>query len=237
MSIESEFPVIGNESLEELFAELGAPDPLPPQGGGEPQIKPGGLYKLIVPEEDLDLDPVGQDLDFSGQMLATVRRPDPQRWFAIIKRYWLTAYLLPVASTTSEFAVNWYYVSDEAARHALRASLKGCMVLPCYLMHARVWTVWVIPISTTKWWNGVEPLFRQEPGFYDTNVFRVMADRSHGCYRIWSLPVSELVPPASMPVRPSKPAGEMLGDTLRSRVIDSISHQVVLNLTRGTPIR
>ena len=121
--------------------------PIPPEDGGG--IDLGLLRRLIVPEENLDLDDSGQDLDFAQQMLAVVRRPDPQRWFALVDHFWMTTRLLPVASKTSEFGLDWFYV-DKTVRAPIQQYLKGVMVCPCFLVHARVWSIWVIPISSTK---------------------------------------------------------------------------------------
>lgn len=200
-------------------------------------INLGLLRRLVVPAEDLDLDDGGMDLDFAQQMLAVVRRPDPQRWFALINGYWMTTRLLPVASKTSEFGTDWYFV-DPAARSTIRQYLKGVMVCPCFLVHARVWSIWIIPISSTKWWSGVEPLFRQGPEFYAENVFRVLADRSHGCYHIRHEPISELLSPATMPVPQTRPVSELLAEALgNSWFIDRVDHKVIRDLTRGKVLR
>jgi len=211
---------------------LGARHPF--YGGG---VDLGSLLQLVVPAEDLGLDATGEDLDFSQQMLAIVRRPDPQRWFALIKGYWMSTRLLAVASKTSEFGTDWYCVADPAAKAAIRQYMKDVMVVPCYLVHARVWTVWLIPVSATKWYGSVEPLFRLAPEFYTENVFRVLADRSHGCYHVKSELISEMQPPITMPAIQTRTVGELLGEALGdNQFIRSVSHPVVRDLTRGKQV-
>lgn len=200
-------------------------------GGG---IDLKAFHQLIVPQEDLGLDAGGDDLDFSQQMLAVVRRPDPQRWFALVKDYWMSTRLLAVASKTSEFATDWYCLTDPVAKAAVRQYLKDVLIVPCFLVHAKVWTIWIIPVSATKWYGSVEPLFRQPTEFYTENVFRVLADRSHGCYHVKSELISEMTPPIIMPTIQTRTVGELLGD---SRFIRSINHHVVHDLTMGQPVR
>ena len=58
--------------------------------------------------------------------LAVVRRPEKQRWFAILDHYWLETRLLEVASPTSQYGIDWYCVEDKAAKSALRSYIKDC---------------------------------------------------------------------------------------------------------------
>lgn len=208
---------------------------VPPDDYGR-GINLGALHQLVVPEEDLGLDAGGEDLDFSQQMLALVRRPDPQRWFALVEGYWMPTRLLAVASSTSEFGTDWYCVMDPAAKSAVRQYLKDVLVVPCYLVHAKVWTIWIIPVSPTKWYGSVEPLFRQDPELYTSCVFRVLADRSHGCYHVKHELISLLQPRCTMPSTPTRAVGELLGEALGdTRFIRSVSHPVVRDLTMGSP--
>ena len=68
----------------------------PPDDGG--RLFFGGLHRLVVPEEKIDPYDVGEDLDLAGDALALVKRPDKQRWFAILDHYWLETRLLETAS-------------------------------------------------------------------------------------------------------------------------------------------
>src|SRR5271166_5245252 len=196
------------DDLEDLLKELESQSPSPgdPCGGGG--INLGALHQLVVPAEDLGLDAGGEDLDFSAQMIPNMGRPDSQRWFALIKGYWMSTRLLPVASKTSEFGVDWYCVLDPAARSLVRNYMRDVMILPCYLVHTRVWTIWIIPVNATKSYTGVEPLFRLSTEFYTENVFRVLSERSHGCYRVKSELISEIVPPIAMPAIQTRTVGE-----------------------------
>ena len=133
---------------------------VPPDDGGG-RINLGALHRLVVPEEKIDPFDVGEDLDFSQDVLAVVRRPEKQRWFAILDHYWLETRLLEVASPTTQYGIDWYCVTDKAAKSALRAYIKDVVVLPCYLFEAKVWSIWVIKVGDTKWWTEVEPLFRK----------------------------------------------------------------------------
>lgn len=110
---------------------------IPPTGEGD-RINLGAFRKLVVPEEKIDPYDLGEDLDFSQDALAVVRRPEKQRWFAILDHYWLETRLLEVASPTSQYGIDWYYVVDKAAKSALRSYIKDCVVLPCYLFEAKV---------------------------------------------------------------------------------------------------
>lgn len=234
----SEFSESGKSGFDQLdtVRPLEVPEAVPQEDGG--MINLGALHRLVVPEQDLGLDAGGEDLDFSQQMLAVVRRPDSQRWFALIKDYWMQTRLLPVASKTSEYGTDWYCVLDPQARAAVRSYMSDVMVVPCFLVHAKVWTIWVVPVNTTKWYGSVEPLFRQTPELYTNCVFRVLAERSHGRYHVKCEPISDMIPPIIMPTIQTRTVGELFGEALGdSRFICSVNHPVVRDLVRGTQVR
>ena len=127
-------------------------------------MKVGSLRQLVVPAEDLGLDVGGEDLDFSAQMLATIGKLNRQWWFALIQNYWMSTRMVEV-SKMSKYGGDWYWVNP-AIRHAIRAYVKDVMIIPCYLLQARVWNLWIVSVNSTQWWKSAEPLFRQAPEFY-----------------------------------------------------------------------
>lgn len=188
-----------------------------------------------MPEEDLSLDAGGEDLDFSQSMLAVVRRPQEQKWFALVHGYWMQTRLVEVANPTIEYGVDWHWATEPAVRSALRSYLRDVLVAPCFLLQAKVWTIWIIKVGDHKWWFEVEPLFRQTPEFYKDYAFRVLSD--HGFSIKYDL-ISELGPRITLPQYPTRSVGELLGDSLgSSRFIDGMNHRVVRELTRGQILR
>ena len=188
-----------------------------------------------MPEEDLSLDAGGEDLDFSQTMLAVVRRPRVQKWFALINGYWMQTRLVEVDSPSSEFGTDWYCVTDPAARGLIRGYLREVMVVPCYLLQAKIWTIWIIKVGDHKWWFEVEPLFRQTPEFYKDYACRVISDRG---FTIKYELISELGPRFTLPQYPTRSVGALLGESLGgSRFIHSVDHPVVRELTRGQVLR
>ena len=190
----------------------------------------GAFRRLVVPEEKIDPFDVGEDLGLRQDDARCRARPEKQRWFAILDHYWLETRLLEVASPTSQYGTDWYYVVDKAAKSALRPYIKDVVVLPCYLFEAKVWSIWVVKVGDTKWWSEVEPLFRKTPEFYRDYAFRVISDRANGLYRIKHALISELQPCLShaSPCHstPVRTVGELLADSLgESRFIESMNHQ------------
>ena len=211
-----------------------SPLTVPPEDGDR-RINLGALHQLVVPEEDLSLDAGGEDLDFSESMLAVVRRPQEQKWFALMDGYWMQTRLVEVADPTSEYGVHWHWTTDPATRSALRGYLRDVMVVPCYLLQAKVWSIWVIRVGDHRWWFEVEPLFRQTPEFYQNYAFRVISDRG---FTVKHDLISELGPRITLPQHPTRSVGELLGESLgRDRFIKNMDHPVVRELTRGQILR
>ena len=178
---------------------------VPPEGGG---INLGALRRWIVPTEDLGLDACGEDVDFSGQMLAVIQKPQVDWWFAVIPNYWFTTRMVGIAKTGG-YGTEWYCVLDPTARGLLRNRLMNVMVLLCYLIQNKVWCLWIIKVNATKWWGAIEPLFRQDLEFYADNVFRVEADMSQGFYSLKAELFSELrLRGAMMPPPPTRSAND-----------------------------
>ena len=143
---------------------------VPPESGG---INLGALHRLVVPEENIDDIGGGEDLDFSQSKRATIRRPGEQKWFALNAGYWMRTRLVEVDNPAREYGVDWHCVKDPVARSLIRGYLRDVMAVPCYLLKARVWTIWIVRIGEHKWWFEVEPLFRKAPEFYKDYAFRV----------------------------------------------------------------
>ena len=109
------------------------------------------------------------------------------------------------------------------------------MVVPCYFLQAKVWTIWIVRVGDHKWWFEVEPLFRQTPEFYKDYAFRVLSDRG---FSIKYDLISELGPRITLPQYPTRSVGELLGDSLGSLGSSmSMNHRVVRELTRGKVLR
>ena len=209
---------------------------VPPEDGGG-RINLGAMRQLVVPAEDLDLHDGGQDLDFSAQMLATIGKLNRQWWFALTQNYWMSTRMVEVNNKMGGYGSNWYWVNP-AIRHAIRDYVKDVMIIPCYLLQARVWNIWIVSVNSTQWWRSVEPLFRQPAEFYAESALRVIPDTDQGCYKFKHDLISQLEFRATAPSLPTRPVEQLFGETLgETRIIESLDHQVIRNLTRGNVLR
>lgn len=149
--------------------------------------------------------------------------------------YWMQTRLVEVASSSSDWGTDWHWVKDPAARSAIRGYLRDVVVLPCFLLQAKVWSIWIIKVGDHKWWFEVEQLFRQTPEFYKDYAFRVISDRG---FTVKYDLISELGPRITLPQHPTRSVGELLGESLgKSRFIYGTGHPVVRELTRGNILR
>ena len=166
-------------------------------------------------------------------MLAVIRRPDPQRWFALVNGYWTTTRLLPVASKTSEFGTDWYRVENPDARSAF-GIFEGCHGRP--MLHGPVQGLVHLDYSSFQYqmvdWGGTA--LPANSGILCRVRSVLLAHRPHGCYHIKHEKIGKLGSRVVMPCTPIRTVNELLGQALGDdRFIETMNHHVVHDLTMG----
>ena len=70
------------------------------------------------------------------------------------------------------------------------------------------------------------------------SALRVIPDTDQGCYKFKHDLISQLEFRCSTPSPPTRPVEQLLGEALgETRIIESLDHQVIRNLTRGQSLR
>jgi hypothetical protein len=193
-----------------------------------------GITSLVVPAEEIGVDRGGEDLDFSAQMLPSIRKPDRTEWFTFDPTDPLLVHLtrlLAVQTGPGGFESRYFYV-DPVLRRPIFEQIRDVQVVLFWSLRDKRWGLWIVNVNPDNgWYQSLAPFLGQPSEFYLDRKFRIESDRSSGRYRIWGDKLPDTV---KLPVRPTRPVPELLGAALGPQgFIRSADHPIYQQLIAG----